>query len=118
MDAKAKRMGEMRKEKLFPNLGIRTGKLVENVDHGMHAPELLNISTNNISRNDTANQLHHTICDTGHTEDGDYPVGYVPSVVGVIFGVLGKVPRLKMTPATDIDKQKDGGEETKNQDVS
>ena len=88
------------------------------MDHGIHAPELLNISTNNISRNDSANQLDHTICDTGYTEDGDYAVGVVSSVIGVILGVLGQVSRLKMAPATGINKQKDGGEESKNEDGS
>ena len=98
--------------------GPSAGNLVENVDHGIHAPELLNVSTNDISRNDTANELDHTICDTGHTEDGYYPVGFVSSVVGEILGVLGQASGLKVSTAAGVNNEKDGGEDAKNEDGS
>jgi hypothetical protein len=40
-----------------------TGDFVEDVDKGIHATEALDITTDDVTRNDTTDQLNHTVSD-------------------------------------------------------
>jgi len=66
-----------------------TGNLVEDVDSTIHALQLDNIASDNISGNDTTNQLDHSVADTDDRIDGEEN-DWVPvtNPLGLAFGKL------------------------------
>lgn len=46
-----------------------TSNLVHDVHDGIHLSKLLNIATDNVSRDDSSNELDHTVGDTGDDVD-------------------------------------------------
>ena len=97
-----------------------TGNLVEDVHQRIHPSKFLDVATDNISRNDTADQLDHTIGNTADAVYGDDAVGIVvPVVREIIFRVLlPPLGRDEAAAGPRVDDEQDGGENGEDDDGS
>jgi hypothetical protein len=95
-----------------------TGNLVEDVDQRIHSTELLDVSSDNVSGDDTADKLNHSVHDTGNTVDGDDGIGVVVSVVSEVVLSVGLVPSLgdNLSTGGSVDNEKNGSAKTEEED--
>lgn len=93
------------------------GNFVEDMHHGVHATQFLYISTHNVARNHSSDELHHPICNAGDAIDGNNAIGIIITVIGVSSVLLRLHPVfwLQVTAGTGIDHQQDGGENAKDE---
>lgn len=88
------------------------------MDKRVHTTEFLDITSNNIARNNTSDELDHTIGNAGEAVDGDDTIGRVVAVVREVVCAVGAIPicRLESTASCAVDDQKDSGEEGEERD--
>ena len=91
----------------------RARYFVEDLNDRAHGLQFLHVPTDDIPREDASNQLDHSVGNAGQTVDRNDPVRVVPAVVAEIVGMKRpKVRRLDPSTGRSIDNEKDGGEET------
>lgn len=83
-----------------------TGDLVEDVDNGVHSLQLDDIASDNITGDDTADELDHAVADTDDRVNGEKD-DRIPFAVS-LNAILGD-----LSPGRDVDDDNDCREETK-----
>jgi hypothetical protein len=86
--------------------------------NGIHLSELLDVATNNVSRDDSSNKFDHTVGNTADAVDGDHSIRVILAVVReLILGVVAAVRRgYQSASGSSINDQEDGGKNTKDKD--
>jgi hypothetical protein len=65
------------------------GHLIEDVHKGVHPAKLLDVSADDVSRDDAADKLNHAVHHSTHAVDRDHAVSVVVSIVAVIVLWMG-----------------------------
>lgn len=83
------------------------------MDHGIESTELLDVTSDDVARDDTADQLDHPVDNTGDTVDGYNAVGVVASIVVEIHGwvVAAELCRHDGSAGDSVHDHEDSGEQ-------